>query len=197
MHRQRGNQVADLLDPDADESGLGGGLPPQRPHARKHRRGGGKHRFGAADPTAAKAEAPPPGPDPSTTLSLVGTVVSPGMSLAYVQEAGAQRVLQVGDTVNGYRVASITDYAVTFRSGDTTRLLYPDANMSSAPAGAAAAPVPAQPAQQAPPPERNNPNRENRHHRMRDMQREGGWQPGAPLGGDRQNGAGHRFRNGR
>lgn len=74
------------------------------------------------EPPAARVEpasAPPPPPPPS--LSLIGRVVEDATPVAIVRNGDGVLTLRVGDTVQGFRVAAITDRAIELVHPDDGR----------------------------------------------------------------------------
>lgn len=63
-------------------------------------------------------------PDPSQTMTLVGTVASPGASIAIVVANGKEQVLHEGDAAGPFRVTQIRDSSLILEMKGQTRTLW-------------------------------------------------------------------------
>lgn len=93
---------------------------------------------GAATPTA-------PAPDPNTTLTLLGTIVSPEVSVAFIQVPGNAREITVypGTNVADFKVVEIRGNSVLLRmNGQLKTLFMPSLRPAPAPQTAGLLPPP-------------------------------------------------------
>lgn len=114
---------------------------------------------GAPDASGTPSAAEASVPDPSAQMTLVGTVVSPGASIAIMVSEGSERVLHEGDQVGNpaFRVAEIRDTSVILDMGGVRRTLWmPSFQPAAGGSGGGLLPPPPAPVA-APPPSSTEP----------------------------------------
>lgn len=78
----------------------------------------------AANPTSATSKPAVAIPDPAQTMTLLGTVVCPGASLAIVSVSGQEQFLHERDTAGTFVVKEIRDASVLLEMSGQTRTLW-------------------------------------------------------------------------
>ncbi len=75
-----------------------------------------------ADAQPAQAPAAPAPPE-RPALKLIGTILSPGTSVALLRDSATQAVMRVGEATSGWRVKTVSFSSVTVEKGEQSAIL--------------------------------------------------------------------------